>query len=114
VTGAIDFDEPFARLLTQGMVQGLTYMNPNKGPAKISGCLLIWWKDPENPTDPETGEPLEKLYATMSKSKGNGVAPGDVLASMGRTRPACSFCSKLRPKKTWSGMMPTWKGSSVS
>ena len=28
--GLLNFDEPFKRLLTQGMVQGLTYMNPNK------------------------------------------------------------------------------------
>ena len=29
--GLFNFDEPFQHLLTQGMVQGLTYMNPNKG-----------------------------------------------------------------------------------
>jgi leucyl-tRNA synthetase len=76
--GLLTANEPFARLLTQGMVQGLTYMNPKKsGKDKWVPSDLV--KDPENPTDPETGEPLEKLYATMSKSKGNGVAPGDVL-----------------------------------
>jgi leucyl-tRNA synthetase len=29
--GFLNFDEPFQRLLTQGMVQGLTYMNPTTG-----------------------------------------------------------------------------------
>jgi leucyl-tRNA synthetase len=29
--GLLNFDEPFQRLLTQGMVQGLTYMNPTTG-----------------------------------------------------------------------------------
>jgi leucyl-tRNA synthetase len=76
--GLLNFDEPFQRLLTQGMVQGLTYMNPNKsGKDKWVPTNLV---NPNDPRDPKTGEPLQKLYATMSKSKGNGIAPEDVIA----------------------------------
>jgi leucyl-tRNA synthetase len=76
--GLLNFDEPFQRLLTQGMVQGLTYMNPNKSDKdKWVPTGLV---NPDDPRDPQTGEPLKLVYATMSKSKGNGVAPEDVIA----------------------------------
>lgn len=79
--GLLNFNEPFQKLLTQGMVQGLTYMNPNKsGKDKWVPSHLV---DPNHPVDPHTGEPLQRLYATMSKSKGNGVAPEDVIAKYG-------------------------------
>jgi leucyl-tRNA synthetase len=75
--GLLNFDEPFQRLLTQGMVQGLTYMNPNKsGKYKWIPTSLV---NPKDPRDPQTGEPLQQLYTTMSKSKGNGIAPEDVI-----------------------------------
>ncbi|MBD2520497.1 leucine--tRNA ligase [Nostoc sp. FACHB-973] len=79
--GLLNFDEPFQRLLTQGMVQGLTYLNPNKGGKdKWIPSNLVNAADPR---DPQTGEPLQRLYATMSKSKGNGVAPEDVISKYG-------------------------------
>ncbi|OIP76742.1 MAG: leucine--tRNA ligase [Oscillatoriales cyanobacterium CG2_30_44_21] len=79
--GLLDFDEPFTRLLTQGMVQGLTYMNPNKsGKDKWIPSALV---NPQDPKDPKTGEPLQALYATMSKSKGNGVSPEVAIAKYG-------------------------------
>ncbi|MFZ4555893.1 MAG: leucine--tRNA ligase, partial [Pseudanabaena sp.] len=79
--GLLNFDEPFTRLLTQGMVQGLTYLNPNKGGKdKWVPSALV---DPKNPKDPKTGEPLQALFATMSKSKGNGVSPVEAIAKYG-------------------------------
>jgi leucyl-tRNA synthetase len=76
--GLLNFDEPFQRLLTQGMVQGLTYMNPNKSDKdKWVPTSLV---NPSDPRDPQTGEELKLVYTTMSKSKGNGVAPEDVIA----------------------------------
>lgn len=79
--GLLTFDEPFTKLLTQGMVQGLTYMNPNKGGKdKWVPSALV---DPKDPKDPKTGETLQALYATMSKSKGNGVSPVDAIAKYG-------------------------------
>jgi leucyl-tRNA synthetase len=96
--GVLNFDEPFARLLTQGMVQGLTYMNPNKG-GKDKWVPSHLVENPDDPKDPETGEPLEKLFATMSKSKGNGVAPGDVLAKYGADTARMFILFKAPPEK---------------
>lgn len=95
--GLLNFDEPFARLLTQGMVQGLTYMNPNKGGKdKWVPSHLV---NPADPRDPQTGEPLQRLYATMSKSKGNGVAPEDVISKYGVDTARMFILFKAPPEK---------------
>jgi leucyl-tRNA synthetase len=95
--GLLNFDEPFQRLLTQGMVQGLTYLNPNRTDKDrwIPSNLV----DPANPVDPQTGEPLQRLYATMSKSKGNGVAPEDVLGKYGADTARMFILFKAPPEK---------------
>ena len=95
--GLLNFDEPFQHLLTQGMVQGLTYMNPNKdGKDKWIASSNV---NPADPRDPQTGEPLQKLYATMSKSKGNGVAPEDVIAKYGVDTARMFVLFKAPPEK---------------
>ncbi|BAZ82601.1 leucine--tRNA ligase [Sphaerospermopsis kisseleviana CS-549] len=95
--GLLNFDEPFQKLLTQGMVQGLTYMNPKKGGKdKWIPSNLV---DANNPVDPQTGEPLEKVYATMSKSKGNGVAPEDVINKYGIDTARMFILFKAPPEK---------------
>ncbi|WP_392535933.1 leucine--tRNA ligase [Nostoc sp. C117] len=95
--GLLNFDEPFQRLLTQGMVQGLTYLNPNKGGKdKWIPSELVNSTDPR---DPQTGEPLQRLYATMSKSKGNGVAPEDVISKYGIDTARMFILFKAPPQK---------------
>jgi leucyl-tRNA synthetase len=95
--GLLNFDEPFSRLLTQGMVQGLTYLNPNKGGKdKWIPSNLV---DANDPKDPQTGEPLQRLYATMSKSKGNGVAPEDVVSKYGVDTARMFILFKAPPEK---------------
>ncbi|MBD2386532.1 leucine--tRNA ligase [Cylindrospermum sp. FACHB-282] len=95
--GLLNFDEPFQRLLTQGMVQGLTYLNPNKGGKdKWIPSHLVNAADPR---DPQTGEPLQRLYATMSKSKGNGVAPEDVISKYGIDTARMFILFKAPPEK---------------
>ncbi|MDX2272854.1 MAG: leucine--tRNA ligase [Cyanobacteriota bacterium] len=95
--GLLQVDEPFLRLLTQGMVQGLTYVNPNKtGKDKWIPAHLV---KPEDPRDPQTGEPLEACYATMSKSKGNGVDPEDVLRHYGADTARMFILFKAPPEK---------------
>ena len=95
--GLFNFDEPFQKLLTQGMVQGLTYMNPNKsGKDKWIPSQNV---NPEDPRDPQTGEELTQLYATMSKSKGNGVAPEDVIAKYGVDTARMFILFKAPPEK---------------
>lgn len=93
--GLLNFDEPFNRLLTQGMVQGTTYKNPVTGkyvpPTKI--------KDPTNPEDPETGEKLQVFYEKMSKSKYNGVDPLQVMAKYGADTARMFILFKAPPEK---------------
>ena len=93
----LNFDEPFQRLLTQGMVQGLTYENPNK-PGKdryIPNALV----NPSDPRDPETGEALKVSYQTMSKSKYNGVAPEEVINKYGADTARMFILFKAPPEK---------------
>ncbi|NBO31825.1 MAG: leucine--tRNA ligase [Cyanobacteria bacterium WB6_1B_304] len=95
--GLLAIDEPFQRLLTQGMVQGLTYTNPAKsGNAQYIPSALV---DPKDPKDPETGEPLEVSYKTMSKSKYNGVAPQDVINQYGADTARMFILFKAPPEK---------------
>jgi leucyl-tRNA synthetase len=68
--GLLNFDEPFKCLLTQGMVQGMTYKNPVTGKYIPSAQV-----DSANLKDPETGEALQVFYEKMSKSKYNGIPP---------------------------------------
>ncbi len=92
--GLLNFDEPFQRLLTQGMVQGLTYVNPTTG--KYIPSNLI---DPANPKDPETGEKLEVSFKTMSKSKYNGVSPEAVINKYGADTARMFVLFKAPPEK---------------
>ncbi|MEB3267970.1 MAG: leucine--tRNA ligase, partial [Leptolyngbya sp.] len=93
--GLINFDEPFSRLLTQGMVQAISYKNPKTG--KYIPVDQI--PDLENPVDPTTGDPLEGFYEKMSKSKYNGVAPQDVLAKYGADTARMFILFKAPPEK---------------
>ena len=93
--GLLNFDEPFKRLLTQGMVQGKTYKNPRTGKYVLS----IHIADLANPVDPETGDPLEVVYEKMSKSKYNGVAPGDVIDKYGADTARMFILFKAPPEK---------------
>ena len=93
--GLLGFDEPFQRLLTQGMVQGITYKNPHNGryvpPAEVS--------DPSNPRDPITGEVLEVFFEKMSKSKHNGVDPAVVIERYGADTARMFILFKAPPEK---------------
>ncbi|NEO67262.1 MAG: class I tRNA ligase family protein, partial [Moorea sp. SIO4G2] len=55
--------------------------------------------DPNDPKDPETGEPLAVFYEKMSKSKYNGVAPEDVLAKYGTDTARMFILFKAPPEK---------------
>ncbi|MGB3298638.1 MAG: leucine--tRNA ligase [Phormidesmis sp.] len=90
----LNFDEPFERLLTQGMVQAITYKNAEGQfivPEKIS--------DLNSPADPVTGELLQVSYEKMSKSKFNGVAPSQVLAKYGADTARMFILFKSPPEK---------------
>jgi leucyl-tRNA synthetase len=93
--GLLSCDEPFQRLLTQGMVQGKTYKNPKTDQYVIPANI----KDLANPVDPKTGDALEIVYEKMSKSKHNGVAPGDVIAKYGADTARMFILFKAPPEK---------------
>ncbi len=93
--GLLGFDEPFTRLLTQGMVQGITYKNPQSGkyiaPADVG--------DPTDPRDPLTGDILEVFFEKMSKSKYNGVDPAAVIDRYGADTARMFILFKAPPEK---------------
>ncbi|WP_017716850.1 leucine--tRNA ligase [Kamptonema formosum] len=93
--GLLNFDEPFQRLLTQGMVQGMTYKNRTTGKYIPSSQI----QDPANPKDPATGEPLQVFYEKMSKSKYNGVDPLDVMGKYGADTARMFILFKAPPEK---------------
>ncbi len=93
--GLLSFNEPFARLLTQGMVQGITYKNPTTGkyipPSEVA--------DPSDPRDPLTGDGLETFFEKMSKSKYNGVDPAQVIERYGADTARMFILFKAPPEK---------------
>ncbi|MEB3257812.1 MAG: leucine--tRNA ligase [Cyanobacteriota bacterium] len=93
--GLLDFDEPFTRLLTQGMVQGLTYRNPHNG-KYISHEDVA---DVNDPRDPNTGEVLTVSFDKMSKSKYNGVDPTSVIDRYGADTARMFILFKAPPEK---------------
>ncbi len=92
--GLVNCDEPFQRLLTQGMVQALTYKNSHTGK-----YIPLSEVNPEEPKDPQTGEALQVFYEKMSKSKYNGVDPQMVLAKYGADTARMFILFKAPPEK---------------
>ena len=92
--GLLSFDEPFKRLLTQGMVQAITYKN-SEGQFIVPKDI----KDLNSPADPVTGEALQVSYEKMSKSKFNGVAPVEVLGKYGADTARMFILFKSPPEK---------------
>ena len=93
--GLISINEPFERLLTQGMVQGVTYRNPRTG-RYVAPALVV---DPGTPRDPDDGEELEVLFEKMSKSKHNGVDPALVIGRYGADTARMFILFKAPPEK---------------
>ncbi|MDE5113518.1 MAG: leucine--tRNA ligase, partial [Trichodesmium sp. St15_bin1_1] len=92
--GLCDFDEPFQNLLTQGMVQGVTYKNP------VTGKYIPFADvNPQEPKDPTTGDKLEVFFEKMSKSKYNGVDPLEVMAKYGADTARMFILFKAPPEK---------------
>ena len=100
--GLVQFNEPFSRLLTQGMVVGETFFDDSSGkrvyfpPDKVSverdvkgritsatvsepGAIATGSPDPTEPAAGTTASPLKFAVERMSKSKGNGVDPDEMV-----------------------------------
>ncbi|MBL1210170.1 leucine--tRNA ligase, partial [Geminocystis sp. GBBB08] len=94
--GLVNVDEPFKRLLTQGMVQGLTYKTRQTG--KYLTVDQIIYQNGEC-RDKETNEPVATFYEKMSKSKYNGVDPQVVLSKYGADTARMFILFKAPPEK---------------
>ena len=90
-----DIDEPFKRLLTQGMVQSAAYKNSITG-KYISPTDI---KDITNPKDPKDNSKLEILFEKMSKSKYNGIDPESVIKKYGADTARMFILFKAPPEK---------------
>lgn len=76
--------EPFARLVTQGMVHGKTYVDPSTGRFLRPDEVRFDERSPSSPpTILATGKPAEVRFEKMSKSKYNGVDPTRTIATYG-------------------------------
>lgn len=73
--------EPFRRLITQGMVQGKTYVDPDNGRFLKADELDL--SDPAAPKVVATGRAATVSFEKMSKSKHNGVDPTKTIAQYG-------------------------------
>lgn len=95
--------EPFARLITQGMVHGKTFIDPSNGrflkPEEVDST------DPANPKLLSTGEKAVVSYEKMSKSKFNGVDPTEFIAKHGAdaTRAHMLFQAPVNDVVNWDG-----------
>ncbi len=90
-----EIDEPFKKLLTQGMVQAAAYKN-NKTGKYISPSDI---NDLSNPTDPIDNSKLEVLFEKMSKSKYNGIDPESVIKKYGADTARMFILFKAPPEK---------------
>jgi len=109
--GLVDFDEPFTKLLCQGMVLNHIYSRKNEK----GGIEYFWPDEVENTYDAKgaiTGAKLLKDgspiqyggIGTMSKSKNNGVDPQSLIDTMGAdtARLFVMFASPPEQTLEWS------------
>ena len=107
-------DEPFKRLITQGMVHGLTYSDPASGrflkPEELDftganrGRRFLKGTDPKKPVIKGTEIEPKRTYEKMSKSKYNGVDPSDCISKHGAdaTRAHILFSAAVPDVLEWN------------
>ncbi|WEJ93301.1 Leucyl-tRNA synthetase, mitochondrial [Yamadazyma tenuis] len=95
-------NEPIVRLVTQGMVQGLTFIDPDTG--KFLKPEEIDKSDPQNPMIIATGKVPLNSYEKMSKSKYNGVDPAETVQKYGAdaTRAHILFQAPISDSLNWN------------
>jgi leucyl-tRNA synthetase len=106
--GLVQFKEPFKRLLTQGMVVGETFFDESGGkriyfpPEKVTVTRDDRGKITEaTSTD---GRPLRHAVERMSKSKGNGVDPDEMVDIYGAdaARLFILFAAPIENELVWN------------
>ncbi|RLV96662.1 Leucine--tRNA ligase mitochondrial [Spathaspora sp. JA1] len=91
--------EPFTKLITQGMVHGKTYSDPDNG-----RFLKPHEVDMSTNVIHETGKTAAISFEKMSKSKYNGADPGECIAKYGAdaTRAHMLFSAPISDVLTWN------------
>lgn len=95
-------NEPFRQLVTQGMVQGKTFTDPETGkflkPDEVDASDVL------NPKIIANGEVPNVSFEKMSKSKYNGVDPGECIAKYGAdsTRAHMLFLAPVSDVLNWN------------
>jgi leucyl-tRNA synthetase len=105
--GLVTFDEPVSRLLTQGMVVGETFFDDETGkriyyPADVVGVT----RDAKSKivdARSKDGKPLKHAIERMSKSKGNGVDPDEMVKIYGAdaARLFIMFAAPIENELVW-------------
>jgi len=105
--GLVKFDEPFRRLLTQGMVVGETFFDESTGKRKyFPPDQVTVERDAKGKiTSAGSTDGIELKYAIerMSKSKGNGVDPDEMVEIYGAdaTRLFVLFAAPVENELVW-------------
>lgn len=98
--GLVDVDEPFSKLLTQGMVQAMAYKNSVTGKYIVPENVEIKEENGEKVYyEKGTDHKLSVFFEKMSKSKYNGVDPQQVLGKYGADTARMFILFKAPPEK---------------
>lgn len=105
--GIVEFDEPFLRLLTQGMVVGETFFDDHTGKRKyFPPDAVTVERDAKGKITSAVsndGTALKHAIERMSKSKGNGVDPDEMVEIYGAdaTRLFVLFAAPVENELVW-------------
>ena len=106
--GLVGFDEPFKRLLTQGMVVGETFFDDQTGKhVYYPAADVLVTRDPKGKVTSAVsanGAPLKHAIERMSKSKGNGVDPDEMVEIYGAdaARLFVLFAAPIENELVWN------------
>ncbi|KAI5949846.1 NAM2 [Candida margitis] len=100
--GEICHDEPITKLVTQGMVHGITYADPDT--SKFLKPEEVDLTNSQAPVIRATGKTPKVSYEKMSKSKYNGADPGECIAKFGAdaTRAQMLFSAPVSDTLLWN------------
>lgn len=99
--GLVNTDEPFARLVNQGMITSFAYQRPDKSLVAVD---QVEEPAPDSFVEKGTGVKLERVVAKMSKSLKNVINPDEIVKSYGADslRLYEMFMGPLQMSKPWS------------
>ena len=107
-SGLVKFDEPFKRLLTQGMVVGETFFDDESGKRiyirRRTSTVTRDAKGKITEAASADGKPLKHAIERMSKSKGNGVDPDEMVEIYGAdaARLFVLFAAPIENELVWN------------